>query len=414
MNICFVVLSFGSADKPASGVSVQVRLLVEGLTAEGHSVQVVTLGAADRIRREDGIEVYEVKPANGHWYLSKLPLLGRFLALPLRELEYSWAAWKGLRQAQKSRPITTVEGTESGMLLVSLLQKGNPTIIRLHGEQYTFHKHSRELRMRVDVWLARLLQRVALRRARVLISPSHAHSVEIARELGKNCPPIQVVPNCIAIDGARPPNKRASNEKIVLFAGRLDRVKGVTVFLKAAALVVQRIPDTQFVVAGPSHPSLPQSEIEAMVRKEALENSVTFAGALSTRELKAMYQRASLVCVPSYYESFGLVALEAMACGLPVVATRVGGLSEIVEDGVTGILVSPGDVLETAKAIVRLLSETDARTRMGQAALARAELFAVEATYPLNLNAYRDIPSAPEALDQIESAAPVTVRRNAA
>ena len=79
------------------------------------------------------------------------------------------------------------------------------------------------------------------------------------------------------------------------------------------------------------------------------------------------YQRAALLVMPSFYESFGIACLEAMAFGLPVVATRVGGLPEVIEDGVTGLLVPPGDADALAQAMIRLLSDADLRRRMGQA-----------------------------------------------
>jgi glycosyltransferase involved in cell wall biosynthesis len=415
MNVCFVALSFSSADKPASGVSAQVRLFAESLIADGHSVQVVTLGALDRVRTDAGIQVREVRRTNLHWYVSRLPIVGRFFALPVRELEYAIAAWKGIRHARKDQIIDLVEGTETGMMLVSLFHKTSPTIMRLHGEQYTFIKHTPELRMTIDVRLTRILQRFALRRATILISPSQAHATEIARELGTLSSPIRVVPNGVRIDSSPLRNGEPANENLVLFAGRLDRVKGVTVFLKAAAEVTQRNRYARFIIAGQPHAQLPQSEIDAIIRKHSLEANVKVLGAVSPCELEALYRRASVVVVPSHYESFGLVALEAMANGVPVVATRTGGLGEIVEDGATGVLVAAGDASETAEAIVRLLSDANARKQMGEAAHARAQaLFTIDTIKALNLSAYRDVQADWQTARQMRTTSAVIARGNAA
>lgn len=393
MKICFVALSFGRAGEPASGVGAQLRLLAETLIASGHSVQVITLGTRTCVRVEEGIETHEVTAGHIHWYVSRLPFIGRLLALPVRELEYGLAAFKGVRQAEKTGAADIIEGTETGMVILALLRSEAPIVIRLHGEQYTFHRHTPDLKMTIGVRLARWLQRFALRRARVLISPSHAHAAEIARELVTECPVTHIVPNCVRV-ASLPARKEDLNRKIVLFAGRLDRVKGVTVFLQAAGQVIQQVPDAQFVIAGSSHPALPQTEIDCIISRHSLEKHVRMLGHVPSRELQTLYQQASVVVVPSYYESFGLVALEAMANGTAVVATRVGGLVEMVEDGVSAVLVAAGDVGQTAEATVRILKDEGARKRMGNAARVRAEaLFATERIKALNLDAYAQIQS---------------------
>ena len=92
-----------------------------------------------------------------------------------------------------------------------------------------------------------------------------------------------------------------------------------------------------------------------------------FTGRVTTAELVQHYNRAEMLACPSLYEGFGLPAGEAMACGLPVAATTGGALPEVVEDGVTGILVPPGDAPALAEAIRTLMGDADLRRRMGQA-----------------------------------------------
>ncbi|HJX61414.1 MAG TPA: glycosyltransferase family 4 protein, partial [Dehalococcoidia bacterium] len=94
---------------------------------------------------------------------------------------------------------------------------------------------------------------------------------------------------------------------------------------------------------------------------------VCFTGRVTTAELVRHYNRAEMSACPSLYEGFGLPAGEAMACGLPVVATTGGALPEVVEDGVTGILVPPGDAPALAEAMRTLMGDPDLRRRMGQA-----------------------------------------------
>jgi len=106
-------------------------------------------------------------------------------------------------------------------------------------------------------------------------------------------------------------------------------------------------------------------------------------------ELIKWYRKASIFVMPSYYETFGISAMEAMAFGLPVVATRAGGLSEVVEDGVTGFLVPPGDSQAVAEAIIRLLRDQNLRRRMGEAGRKRVlDEFTVDRVLVQTLNVY--------------------------
>ena len=147
---------------------------------------------------DHGIKVYRVPQGNVHWYVSKIPAFGPLLTLVLRELEYAWAAYRRIRTLHQQEPFDLIEGTETGSLLVALWLRRVPLVIRLHGERYTFHKYCPELSLTAELRLSRILQRAALRRARILIAPSRTHAREINAELGAGSPPIEVIPNTLA------------------------------------------------------------------------------------------------------------------------------------------------------------------------------------------------------------------------
>jgi len=395
MNICFATLSYPRNGSATSGVGSQVQAVAHSLIDAGNSVSVLNLTTKEENtetheRDGRGVEIHQVRSGNLHWFAGKLPFIGKALALPLREIEYALAVWRGVRRASKVRQLDLIEGCETGMLLVTLFSRKTPVVIRLHGEKYTFNKYTPGVDMSAGVRLSRMLQRVALRRARVLVSPSRAHAREIARELQRDERSIRIIPNTTnLIEPGTSVERKGSHT--VLFVGRLEPVKGIAVLLKAAALVVKRLPATRFVLAGSSHPALPQEKLDALIREHGLEKHVAQVGWLKKSELESWYAQASLCVVPSHYESFGLVALEAMAAGLPVVATRVGGLTELVEDGTTGWLVPAGDANAMAAAVTRLLTNPAEAAAMGTAARERVhENFLVSQNAPLNLSLYKE------------------------
>ena len=115
--------------------------------------------------------------------------------------------------------------------------------------------------------------------------------------------------------------------------------------------------------------------LERLARFLGLRQRVSFLGWKSPAELARLYRASAVTSVPSLYEPFGLVALEAMACGRPVVVSRVGGLAEIVEDGVSGYTVEAGDHLDLATRLATVLSDRTLADKTGTAARHRAELF---------------------------------------
>jgi glycosyltransferase involved in cell wall biosynthesis/LmbE family N-acetylglucosaminyl deacetylase/SAM-dependent methyltransferase len=390
MNICFPSLTYPVNGYASSGVGSQVRLLAHGLIDAGHTISVVDL--AEKRERdttdEHGAEVLHMRSGKLHWYAGKLPLIGKALTLPLRELEYSLAVWRGVRRAHKTRALDLIEGTETGMLLVALFGRRVPLIIRLHGEQYTFHKYTPGLQLSAAVRLSRALQRVALRRAKLLISPSYAHAHEIQEELGLAHPPIVVVPNSVNIGKADNNCCVTRSDQTVLYVGRIERRKGILTLLQAAAQTKRAFPESHFVFAGDFHPSLPEAEFKSLVHLHGLDSQVELLGLVGWNALADWYRRSAISVLPSHYETFGVAALEPMMFGTPVIATSGGALSEVVEADVSGKLVAAGDAPALARALNDLLTDPDARAQMGQAAITRAATFSIDRVLPLNGRVY--------------------------
>lgn len=189
---------------------------------------------------------------------------------------------------------------------------------------------------------------------------------------------------------AREATRRDQCERLILFVGRIEQIKGIDVLLKALALLFRRRPDMRadtclLVIGGALDAASGEAETEKiehlrrLVRDNAMEANVDFVGSRDQPQLAQYYAAADLCAVPSLTESFGLVALEAMACGTPVVATRVGGMQTVVEDGESGLLVPAGDHAALAEAIARVLTDHRLRVHLAHGARSRAERFTWQA-----------------------------------
>ena len=208
------------------------------------------------------------------------------------------------------------------------LATGKPYVLQLWG---------------TDVELARRAPRLLrwlVRRARLVIVAS-GYLADAAHELGAR--EVRVIPSPVDIpehvgEPQDPPH--------VLFVGRLSREKGILEFLRATA-------------------GLPRVIVGDGPLRHLVSEAVGF---VPREELARYYERAAVVCVPSQREGYGVVAREAMAHGRPVVVTRVGGLVDAIEDGVTGLLVDAGNDVELRTACERLLAAAALRRRLGEAA----------------------------------------------
>jgi len=175
-------------------------------------------------------------------------------------------------------------------------------------------------------------------------------------------------------------------ERIVLFVGRIEQIKGIDVLLRALGLLFFRHPEFRnelclLVVGGALDPGddAPETEkiqeLRSLVHQHRMEANVSFVGSMDQQRLALYYAAADVCAVPSLTESFGLVALEAMACGTPVVGTRVGGLQMLIEDGESGLLVPAGDYQALADSIARTLTDHRLRMHLAHGARDRAEHF---------------------------------------
>jgi D-inositol-3-phosphate glycosyltransferase len=163
---------------------------------------------------------------------------------------------------------------------------------------------------------------------------------------------------------------------MIMFVGRIEPLKGVDTLMEAFRLMTVRQPtfpdDTCVAIVGgdggddPARLSAEEERLRRLREEMGLGNLVIFLGSQAQDTLPNYYSAAEMVVVPSHYESFGMVAMEAMACGTPVVASRVGGLAYTVRDGITGYLVPDDDPGALAERMWKLLHDPSLRDRLGR------------------------------------------------
>ncbi|MBN2555134.1 MAG: glycosyltransferase [Anaerolineales bacterium] len=248
------------------------------------------------------------------------------------------------------------------------------------------HEHPSQLRLDTE--------RRLLTQADCVVSSTNAEVEEIHQYFGNNVTEIEVIPPGVDLSHFYPIDKDEAREfvgapcaqKMILFVGRIEPLKGVDALIEAVALLNQEgIFDKErfclAIIGG--DPQASEKEMTAEMNRlltlrdqHHLQELVIFLGKRSQDSLPYYYSAARVVVVPSHYESFGLVALEAMACGTPVIATDTGGLAYLIKDAETGFHVPVGDPAILAERIKCLLLNEELRTHMAKAAHEYARTYA--------------------------------------
>lgn len=154
----------------------------------------------------------------------------------------------------------------------------------------------------------------------------------------------------------------------LIFVGSLTWFKGPNFLVEAMAHIATERPEARLTLVGDGPL---RSDLEVLARRLQIAERVVFAGKVARTQIACYYQAADVCLIPSLFETFSMVACEAMYFGLPIVAARRGALPELVIDDVTGYLVEPTDAVDIARAVLRLLSDPTQAKRLGQNGRAR-------------------------------------------
>lgn len=216
-----------------------------------------------------------------------------------------------------------------------------------------------QVRIAHEQWLAMTADRIVVAAPRELDNLTRFYHARRKQ--------VRVIPCGVNLDLFRPSDRTAARRDlglapdgdIVLYVGRFAPLKGLERLLRAINTLRPRFPDLQLlIVGGDGRQAASTQSLRAIVRRLDISDAVRFTGRIKQQDLPPYYAASDLLAVPSYYESFGLVVLEALACGTPVVTTPVGAVDAIVQDGVNGTIVYPEDDRDFADGIARILIQS--------------------------------------------------------
>lgn len=182
------------------------------------------------------------------------------------------------------------------------------------------------------------------------------------------------IPNFVDISIFYPDRKKETTDKTVIFTGALDKRKGADILLEAWKDVSETFPHGHLIILG-NGPM--KASLKMKAKDLGISDRVTFAGHVNN--VPDYLRRVDLYVLPSLQEGLPNSLLEAMSCGLPVIASKIGGVVDVVEDGKSGVLFEPGNVLDLSSAMIRLLKDAELRQRLGAEARRRiVESFSID------------------------------------
>lgn len=397
MNIILV-----SSDYPPrkwGGISLYTRTAAQNLTQLGHKVTVIASSFDDKksITFEGNVRTIWLGKKYGifddwiHWRLKNwVRKFGKWLGVGdvfyhlRKNIARSMAVATAISELDRLEGIDIIEFPEyrAESFWYSSFGRGNiPHIVKLHlpsflGENLDGRK------LGFDMKANSILENIISFRATCLVSPCSLMVDEVKCEWKLSNKPIVLLPNGVDSNFFQFENT-VPRRNIVLYAGHIRWLKGVQLLPDVFSRIINHVPDVEFWIVGEDTKGAPDGKSlkEYIEKKLPLNqrNQFVFKGALSQKELSLTYQKARVFLLPSYWDTFPGVCLEAMSSGVPVITTTRTGMIDVIEHGVDGFLVEPDDVDEMARFSIALLADHNWADKI--AFMARKK---IEETYSLS------------------------------
>jgi len=349
MKICTLTWEF--PPRIVGGIARHCEGLAKALARQGHEVHVVTLDfpGAPNYEEIDGVKVYRTATELGHpnfitWTLLFNHFLEKRMAEISRKTEFDIIHVHDWLTAS------------TGISFKHFVKK--PLIFTAHSTE-----HGRSGIHNPDSWTIDGIEWWATYEASKVIVTSGSMKRELCDHFRLPWEKVEIIPNGIDLTSYHTSVDRWSvrsrygiqpNEKLVLCVGRLVPQKGVEYLVQAVPAISRRYPESKFIIVGDGWF---RGQLEGLARSTDQGWRIRFVGFIPDREVVNLMMSADVLVIPSVYEPFGIVALEGMAAGVPVVASQIGGLAEVIQHDRTGILVYSRNPDSIAWGVDRVLSD---------------------------------------------------------
>jgi glycosyltransferase involved in cell wall biosynthesis len=368
---------FYPPDTGGGGIAAYARYAALGLLRHGHQVCVISqlASGSQAFQITEGVKVHRIPAAFTSYRWTRLPLVGRHVRL-IQDIIYAWRVRQTLTCISRTWAPDIVEyaDIDAEALFHPPLC---PYVVKLH----TPHAVLRNYYTPQEVSYARSgiewLEARTIRHANGLSSPSGHLADVVAQLLHLDRAQISWIPNPIDTDFfSSGVESELESPPTVLYVGRLEPLKGAVVFARAIPLIAKAVPNMNFIYLGADRHSATggsqKAELVSYFEQQGIRQRVQFYGHAAPEVFRDFYRHATVVVIPSLFENCPYTLLEAMACGKPVVASRAGGMTEMIDDGETGLLFETGNSADLAEKAIRLLQSPERRCQLGQAARATA------------------------------------------
>ncbi|MBC7086103.1 MAG: glycosyltransferase family 4 protein [Methanomethylovorans sp.] len=369
MKIAIVVLKF--PPKWIAGTEIAAYNIAKHLAKKGHEVHVITV-------LDEGLSEYEFKHG---FFVHRVPSINLLFLKPL----YIWIKFF-LRLRSIEPDIVHIQSIPLSVpaFFLKLISHKN-YIIWVQGSDI----------YRPTIFL-NIFSNILLKEACTVIALTEGMRKEIYRKCKRD---IIVIPNGIDLDkfsDGQNLNKADLNlnhkynsirkEQKIIFVGTLRPIKGVRYLIEAMTIIKKTNPYTKLIIIGDGQE---RGSLEKLTYDLDLRTHVSFLGKVSNDEIPKYMKGSDVLVLPSLSESFGIVNIEAMASGVPIVSTNVGGLSYIIKDGVNGFLVNPKDPGSIAEKCLQILNDSNLKEQMSKNNLSEAEKYSWDKIVERLLEVYK-------------------------
>lgn len=337
------------------GIQTHTYELSKHLIDKGHEVNILMSGSIfnkEKIVIDNGINLIKIPYIPGRY----IPILKLFLD----ELFFNISAYFWLLRNSKNYHLIHLQG-RSGFIY-SLFPKKTPHITTYHGlvskENSSINSKSLTLQYKIFYFISSIIERVSLKKTKNLIVVSNSLKNDII-QISDNNKTFATIPNGVNIPTSF--EDIDSKMNLITYVGRVEKTKGVKDLIDSLENL-----DTKFkcVIIGDGEYRKELSEY--VFTNPKLKDKVWFLGSLTSDDVSEWIKVSNVVVLPSYYETQGIVLLEANAHKKPVIATNISGINEVIHDGVNGLLYEKGNVKELTKSIELILNNKDYANELGK------------------------------------------------